>query len=471
MLKLGTTTINKLYLGANNLGAINLGNGPIFDVSFTPGLISGLKLWLDASDTATITPGATFTWADKSGQGNNATQGTAASQPTSGTRTLNSLNVLDFDGSNDRLVLPSGLYPLPQGDNTVFIVCMTDNAAKSAQLPISGMSSTNHRYRISYAGGTTFGVLNGTVETTAAYTINTSPHILAMLRSNASVYGTIDGTAIASTTVNGASNSINSLAIGAFGTSNTSGNFDGIIAEIVIYDRDLSASEANQVQTYLATKWNITISPIAWPGSIAGFGDSITAGSEATTAADRWLNIVAATTSSSILNQGISGTVLQNSIGLANNGRDRYAAALTGVNKQDKVYILYGLNDLRYTAAPASMNLSNFTAQYQQIITGLLAAGYTVDDIYLGSPTWIPVAGYSVGTAPFTGSSEAVNLTYGAAVRALAVSNNVYYAPVHEDMLAYPGGPALLIDPDDIHPNDLGHGVIATSFINATKVT
>jgi hypothetical protein len=61
-------------------------------------------LWLDASDTATITAslGSVSQWDDKSGNGRNVTQGTAAAQPTTGASTLNGLNVLNFDGG-DRL--------------------------------------------------------------------------------------------------------------------------------------------------------------------------------------------------------------------------------------------------------------------------------------------------------------------------------------------------------------------------------
>ena len=59
-------------------------------------------LWLDASDETTLSGpggGAVSTWSDKSGNGYDLTQNTSANQPTSGTRTINGLNVIDFDGS------------------------------------------------------------------------------------------------------------------------------------------------------------------------------------------------------------------------------------------------------------------------------------------------------------------------------------------------------------------------------------
>lgn len=62
-------------------------------------------LWLDASDTSTITEstpgsGAVSQWDDKSGNGYNLVQATSSAQPKTGTATINSLNVLEFDGAS-----------------------------------------------------------------------------------------------------------------------------------------------------------------------------------------------------------------------------------------------------------------------------------------------------------------------------------------------------------------------------------
>ena len=57
-------------------------------------------LWLDASDSSTIEEngGKVSQWDDKSGNNNHLTQATDANQPTTGTRSQNGLNVLDFNG-------------------------------------------------------------------------------------------------------------------------------------------------------------------------------------------------------------------------------------------------------------------------------------------------------------------------------------------------------------------------------------
>jgi hypothetical protein len=65
-------------------------------IAFNPAALSPV-LWLDASDTSTITEssGAVSQWNNKGTLGN-FTQATGALQPTTGATTLNGLNVMDF---------------------------------------------------------------------------------------------------------------------------------------------------------------------------------------------------------------------------------------------------------------------------------------------------------------------------------------------------------------------------------------
>ena len=62
----------------------------------------GLKLWLDASDSSTITEssGAVSQWSDKSGNSNHVVQSTADNKPKTSISSLNGLNTLSFDGTD-----------------------------------------------------------------------------------------------------------------------------------------------------------------------------------------------------------------------------------------------------------------------------------------------------------------------------------------------------------------------------------
>lgn len=74
---------------------------------------SGCQLWLRANRGVTLNGATVSAWADQSGNGNNATQGTAANQPTYGSATFAGFPALDFDGVSDFLSVASadGLNP------------------------------------------------------------------------------------------------------------------------------------------------------------------------------------------------------------------------------------------------------------------------------------------------------------------------------------------------------------------------
>lgn len=67
--------------------------------------------WYDASDLTTITEsgGLVSKWDDKSGNSNHAIQNVGSKQPTTSTRDINGVNVLDFDGVDNILEMTSSI--------------------------------------------------------------------------------------------------------------------------------------------------------------------------------------------------------------------------------------------------------------------------------------------------------------------------------------------------------------------------
>ena len=208
--------------------------------------------------------------------------------------------------------------------------------------------------------------------------------------------------------------------------------------------------------------------------SVAGFGSSTMAGDAASSTARRALNLIATGMgAATIRNQGVNGTVLQNSPDAsgsprASNGRDRFAAALLGANKSGRVCLLYGANDLRYTGAPATFNLDGFRTDMAEVLNGLRAGGYAPAEIVIGAPNWYPDATYAVGSAGFTGSNRTVHEAYVNACSEFAAEYGLPYADVYGKMRDL-GGTALM-SADGLHCNDAGHQVIAHAFLSATQV-
>ncbi len=214
-------------------------------IVWSPTTVSNCILWLDASDSSyvTLTSGNVSTWSDKSGQGYNFTQGTAANQPLYLANGRNNKYVVKFDGTNDQLsysrnwgkyldvyfvgrfhTAPGSTDHYFSGNNTSMFALKYDtgamyltggntNANKGATAP------TNYHYYRAYVDNTNLGVASdGNVEGTAGGADQWATSILN-LGGVTSAYGKVE------------------------------------IAEFIIYNMKLATSDSNTVLTYLSSKW------------------------------------------------------------------------------------------------------------------------------------------------------------------------------------------------------------------------
>ncbi len=452
---------------------------PIANFDFNPKRIPNLALWLDASDTTTIsaTSGSVDTWSDKSGNGRNFTA-VLTQRPTTGSATLNGHNVVRFDGSNDFMTGSSGLYGLSTASNT--IIAVVKPVVKQIANIIAGADGSTGRWRLlaSDASNLYVGGSNSSTGVIAGGTI------VAPIASEVAIITSVFQTSN-SCVVTGKNGDLGTPAAGSTFTmtsarlgSATSGVqfLNGDIAELLVITGVPTNALLNTICIYLKNKWAGTFTNIINPvtqlvgsGTIVGFGDSVTLGTGASLQSYGWLYRVGAAMRTIITNKGIGGTFLQNTGSVGNNGRDRYVADLTGAAKRDKALICYGYNDMRaYTDGIRTLAL--FQNDMQEVITGLLGAGYAATDIVLCTLPWSTDALYSSGGAGFTGSNRTVHENYNAATRVLAVNNGLLWADIYNAMLN-DGRGAALIDADNIHPNDAGHGVIAQAVLSATTVT
>jgi hypothetical protein len=114
---------------------------------WTPADLGSTNLlgWYDASDTNTLwanTAGTTRAtnsvarWDDKSGNGRHATAGTAVNQPSTGTRTINGSNCLNFVDPNYMDIASTGLMPA-SGNIAIFQVLHFDGVSSVAAQSIA----------------------------------------------------------------------------------------------------------------------------------------------------------------------------------------------------------------------------------------------------------------------------------------------------------------------------------------------
>ncbi len=206
---------------------------------------------------------------------------------------------------------------------------------------------------------------------------------------------------------------------------------------------------------------------MAWPEkpitTLVTFGESTTAGMCATTEGRRWANRLSELLGRfqaeppGLINSGLSASVVSPRSSCYDasqkpSAEDRLDDVVIA-HKPDLVVIQYGLNDMR-----AGTPLGLFAEVMQHLI----------DRIRKGTDAAIMLANVAHMTGygsypPFCVGSDAANHAYNLAIAHLGVVNGLPVADIHTAM----DHADNLVHPDGVHPNDLGHEVIAQAFFTA----
>lgn len=210
-------------------------------------------VWLDASQMGLTNNDPVSTWSDISGNGNNVSQGTSSFRPTYLTNQLNSLPVVSFDGTNDRLEFGSNITT---GAISTFMVYKRPENSISTILGLS-----KHMY---YTGNGVFVMIY--LPTSNRYNINhvNDSFSVFSMHTNGSASGSNlrlrNNVHQASFTRAGLWNNSNST-IGCRKTNGGSYSLflDGEIAEIIIYNSELNTAQHNIINNHLAAKYNLPI--------------------------------------------------------------------------------------------------------------------------------------------------------------------------------------------------------------------
>jgi hypothetical protein len=273
------------YSGADNSSVM----GSIPDNRlFTSGATLGLWVKPDAGISPNTDGATVSTWADLSSNKNNfvLNGGTPIVYNTTSANLLNfNPSVLIVNDEMQSVDNPNGL-PLGRKGRTMFMVSTKITAGSDHAIFHGNDQSNPGRFNFnssSVTGGDNVILCNVTSPlnaTSAFWTINGAPRIATAsyespaitATNNAAIFG--DGVQIIQATRDAATwtgtvvNDNGDFSIGTYvdGATNSSG-WDGMIPEVIYYPWQLSATERNKVETYLAIKYGISLGTNASPVS------------------------------------------------------------------------------------------------------------------------------------------------------------------------------------------------------------
>jgi len=234
---------------------------------FSPTDIAGLGLWLKADAGVTVSGGFVTTWADQSGNGNNASIATIGEEPTFISSFSNAKPAIQFNGTTQIMQIPSSssinflntsafivLKYLGEGtgNNVVYLknadAGLQENPAMYGLIGYNGDSAASFSmYVDSWVDYPTQIDISGGDPTLLSMTYDGDEivYLNGVLSDTFEIGGNIE-------------TSTGLLQIGGYNKSFDSEEyFYGQIAEIIMYDDILGTEDREQVETYLNSKYAI----------------------------------------------------------------------------------------------------------------------------------------------------------------------------------------------------------------------
>lgn len=217
--------------------------------AFLPSSLSGLALWLDASDATTFTTssGLVTQWRDKSGNVNHAAQSGAA-RPAYNAHTINALPTVTFDASSTYLNLSSAI-----SDNGVTLFAVASFNGLSSTGPFIGVpSGFGDTYFGIYGSINTYFIYNdagNNASTTLARSATAKNYCATTGLNNLSLF--VDGTSLVSGASGAFSSNYSQIGARVVGSE----HLDGNLGEFLLYNRVLTTPERGQVNAYIRSKW------------------------------------------------------------------------------------------------------------------------------------------------------------------------------------------------------------------------
>jgi len=219
---------------------------------FSPDDISGLEWWLDADALSGLNDGETVeTFTDQSGEGNDFERQNG--DPTYRTGVLNGKSVVRFDG-NDWFSLPTGYansWPY------TFIAVYSETGDNGNTMLIDE-DTTNDRVLVFHrSGNIEFHYNDDNLQFSRGQPFS---HFIYTVRVSSNQDGeAFENGALRDERVSADAREWDDTPFLGADPSDSSRAMDGDVAEVLVYNHDLSDSQRSDVESYLSDKWGISL--------------------------------------------------------------------------------------------------------------------------------------------------------------------------------------------------------------------
>ncbi|MCL1921485.1 MAG: CotH kinase family protein [Kiritimatiellaeota bacterium] len=260
----------------------------------SPQEVPGLVLWLRAEGMPLNHNDPVAAWSDLSGCGNHATQASSGARPVFVANAVNGLPAVRFTrSSSQQLLLPhtafNGMESLR--DFSLFIVCRWSGGSTPSGLFGAWGSSANSHFEVNNSGGAlrlrvanmndinSGGVMTASVWCQVAGLMNSSGDapIARIFR---------DGVLRGEKSQNPGGAALSGHTTMALGCSDSGRNFNGDIAEVLMFNRALRPSERSAVERLLAVRYGLPLGGMEEPELHANFSISASGETVVLTRAD-----------------------------------------------------------------------------------------------------------------------------------------------------------------------------------------
>ena len=231
---------------------------------------SGLFAWFKGD--LGLSAGTVSSWPDVSGSGNTITQTVSGNRPTCSTGVLNGLPVVGFNGTSDYLQFPSIAQSFTGGTSIFIVTEAASLTAGKTFFSFGTSTSSNTKAITGYLNGSgviayqVFSTTSPSVQTPSS-TITTGTYgLLEMVQDTTNTgYIYVNGTQKATNTLVAIPNV--AWPYGYLGIAQAgNGQYSGNIAEALIYNRPVTATERASIESYLMGRYGLLVNvPVITP--------------------------------------------------------------------------------------------------------------------------------------------------------------------------------------------------------------